>query len=494
MKAIWQSSYRNYFILALILTLISAYFGTGSHHPDEYFQIFEFANYQLGNIDADQLSWEFGEKMRPTFQAQLTALFIEACQTLGIQNPFTIAFLLRALMGILAWLVVSRITINLLEKEQNKVLQNSILFLLLFLWFTPYLFSRFSSEILAMILLLEAIYQIEFKEKRYWFYIGSLLALSFFVRFQMAFAILGIFIYLIRFRKKLSPSNFSFLIFNFSFIAGALVMSSLLILADSSFYKQLTFTPWEYFRANILEHKAAGFGVSPFYQYLIDPFLYLIPLVAIILVPLAIVGVWKNKWSIWTLVFIPFFLGHSAVGHKEFRFLFPMMIPFAVLCYLGLKEIYQKQWFQNKKKAYDAILITVFSINCLILPIRSVLPAQEAFVYFEEIYNLSEKEKSVFIGLKRKPLRYAHLPINFLKHENTIELVAQDEADLYKKIDSLNGSEMPVYIMSFNNDDPIRQYKNLEEQFNILPHWIYNFNFNNWISRSRIWIIYKYKS
>lgn len=486
MKLIWQSSYRNYFFVALVLVLTSAYFGVGSHHPDEYFQIFEFANYQLGNIDADQLSWEFGERMRPTIQAQITAILIQVFQSIGIQNPFTIAFLLRAIMGILAWLVVSRITIKLVEKELKKKLHYSLLVLMLFLWFSPYLYSRFSSEILAMTLLLEAIYQIEFKENKYWFYIGSLLALSFFVRFQMAFAILGILIYLIRFRKNLKVSNFSFL-------TGALIMSAVLILADSLFYSHLTFTPWEYFRANIIEHKAAGFGVSPFYQYFIDPFLYLLPFLAIILIPAAIVGIWKNKWSIWTLVFIPFFLGHSAVGHKEFRFLFPMLIPFAVLCYLGLKEMIQKDWYLKRKKLWKGFILFVFGLNSIILPIRSILPAQEAFAYFEEIYQLSEKEEAIFIGYKRKPLRYAHLPVNFYKHKNTIELVAINEDDLFKKLDSLKNSEKPIYIMSFNNDDPMRSYKGLEQQFNILPAWVVRyFNFNNWTSRSRIWVIYKY--
>ena len=54
---------KIYFISILSL-LISSIFSVGFFHPDEHYQILEFANYKMGNINPTQLPWEFHEKIR----------------------------------------------------------------------------------------------------------------------------------------------------------------------------------------------------------------------------------------------------------------------------------------------------------------------------------------------------------------------------------------------------------------------------------------------
>jgi phosphatidylinositol glycan class B len=485
MKDILNSNYKNYFLGGLILILISAFFGVGSHHPDEYFQIFEFANYQLGNISEDQLPWEFTEKMRPTFQPQLTAVFIKFCYLIGISNPFTIALILRVLIGFIVWTVTSQIVLKFLEKESKSELKLFLVLITSFLWFTPYLYSRFSSEILSMALLLRVVYLIEYTDKKPWHLIGFYLAISFFTRFQLAFAIIGVIIYVL---IRIKPHITNVIWAMFGFLVGIALMVEL----DTQFYGEFVFTPWEYFRANILEQKAAGFGTSPFYQYIIDGFLYLTPTLSIIVLPLLCIGIWKNKTSIWSLMFIFFFLGHSIVGHKEIRFLFPMIFTIIVLTYLGVQEVFEKKWFQNRRKVFINVFKVVFALNLIILPIRTILPAQEAFVYFQKMSKIAEPRPSIFIGYQRAPFRYAHLPVNFYKNENVIEITASNEIDLKNKLDSLRPLETPVFVLSYNPEDKLRDWKNLQEYYSILPSWIYYFNFNNWISRSRIWKIYSY--
>ncbi|MFZ4477890.1 MAG: hypothetical protein ACOYPR_22025 [Saprospiraceae bacterium] len=90
---------RNLLILGAALCLISAWCTIGYHHPDEHFQIWEFANYKLGHIPASALPWEFPAQMRPGLQPFMAYYLVQISRTLGIDNPFIQVFLMRLLCG-----------------------------------------------------------------------------------------------------------------------------------------------------------------------------------------------------------------------------------------------------------------------------------------------------------------------------------------------------------------------------------------------------------
>ena len=69
MKALFNSPYKNIFILSLFVYLITAFFSVGYYHPDEHFQLLELCNYKLGNSPASDLAWEFNERIRPGIAA-----------------------------------------------------------------------------------------------------------------------------------------------------------------------------------------------------------------------------------------------------------------------------------------------------------------------------------------------------------------------------------------------------------------------------------------
>lgn len=487
MKAIYNSEYRNYFFGGLLLIFVAAYFGIGSHHPDEYFQIFEFANYKISNSNEISLPWEFTERMRPAFQPGITFVFIKICSWIGLTNPFAIAVLLRLLIGFFTWHITSLFILKLLKKDR-KDFNIFILVLSQFLWFLPYLYSRFSSEIFAALFLLYAVYLLLYKTISKPvinnLLIGFLLALSFYARFQMAFALIGIAVYLIFVKKDTFKSLVSIA---FGFIAGL----SINLIIDFWFYKEWVFSPWEYFRANLLEGKAAGFGVSPFYQYAVDLFIYTIPLFSIILIPLMILGIWKNKLSIFTLIFIPFFIGHSLVGHKEIRFLFPMVFPMLILVIMGISHFWESPFFNQRKTGILLFSKIFLVLNLLLLFVRCILPAQESFSYFKTMYALSEDKPTLFIGYQRNPYQYASLSVHYIRNTHSETLVAKDLEDLRLKCDSLVDSKKEIYILSTNKDDPFRSWSDLTSYYTILPNWMHAFNFNDWISRSRIWVLYK---
>lgn len=46
---------RSLFLAGAVLCTVAAWCTIGYHHPDEHFQIWEFANYKLGRISASDL-------------------------------------------------------------------------------------------------------------------------------------------------------------------------------------------------------------------------------------------------------------------------------------------------------------------------------------------------------------------------------------------------------------------------------------------------------
>lgn len=487
MKEIFDSPYRNLFVIGLLLALITAYFGIGSYHADEYFQIIEFANYKLGGIQPEELAWEFHQKMRPSIQPAIAYVFVNTMQGLGIHNPWGIAFLLRGVTAIVVWLLMVQFILQVIKEEKNIALHIFLIILVYFLWFSPFLISRFSSENFSAFFLILGVFLLEFKNVRanWWraILVGFIFALSFYVRFQIAFALIGVGVYIIFINRE----NWKTI---GAMLTGFALGVALNILIDFWFYDEWVFTPWEYYRANIIEQKSAEFGVSPFYQYVIDLFGFMAPF-SLILIPLAVWGAIKNPKSIYVFMIVPFFLAHSAVGHKEIRFLFPMFFPFVVLVYFGAREVWRSEWIKGKEKAIRNTLLVFLVLNLVLLGLRVMIPAQVAFAYFKVIYEEAQKQELILIGYQRQPIEYVSNKVNFYTHENATQLIAADTIDLKNKIKQGIATGSPVYVLSLGPKDPFRNWEELEPVYNFFPRWIYYLNFNDWVSRARVWTIYK---
>jgi hypothetical protein len=83
---------------------------------------------------------------------------------------------------------------------------------------------------------------------------------------------------------------------------------------------------------NIAQKKAAHFGVSPWYFYVKWLIKRLGPLVL-----LAIIGARRSPLLSWLVVVI--ILSHSVIGHKEYRFIYPVIPLIIVLAGLGMDDL-----------------------------------------------------------------------------------------------------------------------------------------------------------
>jgi GPI mannosyltransferase 3 len=242
--------------IAILLYLITAWNSVGYHHPDEHYQILEFANLKLGKATAADMPWEFKAEMRPGLQPMLTVGMVSAFNLVGITNPFTQAFLLRLLGGMLTLALFWQWSTTL-----PPAIAQRWTWLVCFLWCMPYLSVRYSSEAWSALSFgMGCLYLYRSKTAQNMFLAGLLMGCSFHFRYQIAFAILGVLFWLI-FQEKQPTKQISY------WILGGIVAFVLGTFADYMFYGKWVIPAWNYLKINILEGKASEFGRMPWWWY-----------------------------------------------------------------------------------------------------------------------------------------------------------------------------------------------------------------------------------
>ena len=154
------------------------------------------------------------------------------------------------------YLFFNAITIYYLRNHGKKVLYCALILLNLS-WCYPYTRTLFNSEMLSSLFFFGALVWYDLRKDQhqkffFTFFIGFLFALSFYFRFQMAFAVMGFGLWMLLYEKKYTRI--------LPLALGFLVGVGLNVCLDSEFYHQLIFTPIRYYQVNITEGKAATFG------------------------------------------------------------------------------------------------------------------------------------------------------------------------------------------------------------------------------------------
>ena len=350
--------------LSAFAFLLSAYLNFSYLHPDEYFQIVEFASFKLGITHSDMLSWEYADKIRPGLQPFLSFEIFRFLDLIHIRDHYAHLFVLRLLSMLFTLFSISVFCIVNLRIILPKY--HRLYILTTFLFWAPYMFGvRFSSEawsgdiiLLATSLLLYLDSDDKLpKHNGLYFAIGSLLGFAFLFRFQTAFFSVGIGAWLLFIkREKLT----SVLLLTVG-VATSLLLG---LVTDRWLYGEWVCSPWLYFQSNILKGVAGEFGTSPFYSYIIMLFTFLSPVIGTIALFSLIFLFIKLPKHIYTWLLLPFLLAHSLIGHKELRFMFPMMLFLPVVCILVYQFMKENQIWS---KVYNNRAIRKITIILLLL-------------------------------------------------------------------------------------------------------------------------------
>ncbi len=468
-----------------MLCAVAAWCTIGYYHPDEHFQIWEFAHYKLGEIPASDLAWEFEAKIRPGLQPFLAYCMVICSKAVGIVNPFVQVFFARLICGAAALFVYWKWCKWLERDLGNSISIRWMRLGILFFWLMPYLNVRFTSENTSaicffggLLLLVQALENQKNKPRLNLVMAGILLGLSFFFRYQIAFAGIGLVAWLL-YNHRMDWPGWTALIIGaiFSVIVG--------LVTDFWLYGEWVFAPYNYFFSNIIEGKAANFGVSPFWWYLSEtPIDLLLPL-SIVLMLFFALGIWSKPRHILTWCVVPFVVAHSMVAHKEVRFLFPMALPFFFLTVAGW------QFFKEKyavKKWMTKTFVFCLWLNAVALTIKVFLPAKEMVAFSKFLWEWEEKHPRAAVYFV-KDVPHKNFPLNTPFYENQEQQHLSWYTDpLYKNDTSaLHVGDLMFFTEILSPAPTPPPGFVLKRAYFYYPDWILRNNTNDWQSRTRIW-------
>lgn len=421
-------------LIGLLVQIIFCITSVGYFHPDQHFQIIEFSGYQLHKPNAATAVWELASNIRPTIQVYIFSGFRLCCNFFSITNPFLQLTILRLLQGLIIWAIFNLLAFYYCDKK-NKQALFILLFILNFSWFLPYSRTIFSSETLSSLIFFTAI---TYFFKQYInnkqslviaVFIGFLLAISFYIRFQIAFAILGFGVWLLFFEKQVQQS--------FYIVLGFTIGVLLNVFLDYHFYNKLVFTPYLYYKVNILQGVAASFGEKSFTYYVgVLSGIIGVPFISILLMYQYVktsLQLLKHPLVLSTLFFI---IGHFLVGHKEERFMFTIINVIPIVIALNASSFNFLYNDFKWKSAVKPVLAFSLLLNFLLLVLFTFNPYSQTINFDNKISCNNNLKNSTIFCYSRNPLQTeSHLPLTFYQQAfGTINFINTNHLDSIAKL------------------------------------------------------------
>ena len=372
----------------------------GSLHADEHYQILEFANYKRGLVVAKQLPWEFDARLRPAIQPTLAFIFLEFFEWIHLNNPFLQAFLFRLISGGLFIYSSFRVYQILVSELKSPFFQYLYFIFTFFLYFFPYIGVRFSSEnfsacfyMLAFANLYPVVQQKANLTYQKAFQIGILFGTSFLFRYQAALMILGLAVWLLVFHFQ----QIKYWLLMFS---GFVLMIGIGILIDWWFYGKLVMSAWHYFYVNLMQGRAASFGVEPWWWYfsMLD-FKRLGLINGGLILLICCFGIIKFKHPV-SWVFFPFLIIHLLIAHKEMRFIFPILV------YVPFMSCVSIQYLSDKIK--QPLLVNTGLFLFLVI---------NTFAFVGASFNVYDNSIEIFKFIRTLPDKPIVINYNYIKED-----------------------------------------------------------------------------
>jgi len=338
-----------FFALAAVVYGAAAFFGTTYDNADQHFQTLEWADFKRTGTNEAALPWEYFRAVRPWLQPYIYVFILNAADAIGITNPFYQDRIIRFLTGALGMSSLILFGLSsawwLPERGQRRLLVAVLALTALF----PMVMTKTSSEAMSSIFIMFALSSLfllrhgppaidntakaspPFSGKMDFSIAGLILsgisiALSFQFRYQTGpvFVVLGLWMLLVA-----RTPIWKMLIF----VAVIVFVTGLAIGIDTLGYGRFEIAALNNVKANLIDGVAASFGVEPWYYYFTE--IASDPIGALLLLTLFVYWLRFPK-NLLTLMTAFFLLQHMLIGHKEGRFVFPMiplvvvMIPFVI--------------------------------------------------------------------------------------------------------------------------------------------------------------------
>lgn len=486
---------RYWLSAAIILHLLAAWFSVGHYHDDEYAQILNFAAFKIGSDMQSQLMWEFEAGVRSGFQPFIASVLSKFSELIGVNSPFIQAFIYRlisAFISLMATLLFIRSVINDIH---DKNAYKWTVFFILFSWLLLFINVRFSSEGWACSFFILALGLYRYPSPataRRFLLIGLFFGLSFLARYQMGFMLLGFGLWMI-FINKQKPLNIVLIL-----LAGTFTLA-LGAGFDWWLYGEQTLSSWNYF---LWHFKGLGGGIStalpePWWFYAYYSAVQLIPPLTLLL-PLFIIIFWFifPKHPI-TWLSVPFVLFHTYFGHKEMRYLFPLL-PVAPVMFTMVALKLNAKFLLLRRKIFKYLWFVIFwssiFVNTLLVILIISLPASKEVALWQNCLNPLTIENKPLLMVLDKDGSYsdpAELNMDFYNRNNLKILSVSDEQQI-KRIATQYSEYDLFYASRKKSRSQQLNAEGIDHQLicQALPNWILKININNWTSRASMWRVW----
>lgn len=382
--------------ISFFIHLIVSYSSIGFYAMDEHYQILEPLAQKLNLRDVHIYEiWEFGNGLRPWTQVYIFYFIIKFLQFFSIEDPFIWILVIKILLSILGFLSIFILYNFLIRKKLiEKNYFNTYIFF--FFWFLFYFHSRTSSENFSIsvfiigFVILFSLEKISYKNIPIFIAVGLLFGLSILLRFQLVFILIPFFLWL--------------WIYYFNFIKvfslGLLIILSLILGLVIDFYGYGNFinTYYNYYYFNLVVGIFDGFGIEPWWYYISELTIKFSPPIGLFFLLGMFIFWFKNFSNFITWITLPYFVIFTYLGHKEIRFIFPIMIfiPFFTIYLFNFLSAYKLHKTISISKIIFIFFNSIFFIT-LIFPAerqiglqrfisQNILDSKNLYYYGENPY------------------------------------------------------------------------------------------------------------
>jgi GPI mannosyltransferase 3 len=507
--AAWRRLVNRWSLVSLLLIGMVCHCSYDFCQFDEYYQITEFVSYKLGKTPEQALAWEYHSQMRPWLQPAIYYVAARGLNRLGVDNPFVLAEVFRAMSGLCAWaaLVPLMLTANVFFNDDNR--RRPMVMLLAALFLLPYLAARTSSESMsgnlfslgfATLLLGSAAVA---GQRRVVPAIAALVSgvcfgLAFECRYQIAFAVLGVVGWIFCFSGESRWRTIGKLAL---LSCGVFLAVGAGTIADFWGYGHWVVAPWNYFQANVLQGLANRFGTSPAWWYPIGA--NSSPLAPLTLLwTVAIVAMWiRYPKHIVTWATLSFCLAHSLVGHKEIRFLFPIAQISTFAFMLGLAprpgELRQPKWLGwlwERRRSRWAMALVAF--NFVGLAAMGFTTRRQGVLLQKVLYDRYPHGCYAYILGKDTQSAYANVGVDMYFYRppgfQLFRLDGYDELDSLLRVGPTKFLLITDRVRTASEQELI--VPRTELVYRSYPPWVEDYNYFNWLQRSRRYSVYEVDS
>ena len=387
----------------LLLVLVAAVRSEGFLHPDEHFQVLEFAGAKLGRTPWEGLPWEYAYRMRPWLQPALYTLGARGLAALGVEDPFTWAFSFRLFSGLVAWLGLVGLALCAERWFDEEAARRLAIRALVLTYCVPFLAVRTSAESLSTSCFVLGLCLVVLRSEAgpgLALLTGALFGLSFALRYAAGVMVVSSLAWLL-IVARWPVRRLAFVLVG---IASAVALG---VAVDRWGYGEWTLAAWNYAYRNFAQDRAAlEFGARPWYGYLqilgLGPFGPL----NLLLAAAATLAWVRHPRHVLTWATAPLALVHSAIAHKEARFLIPIAMLSPLLLTLAVGAGPRRLW--TRLVAFGLVSYDLVGLAALCL-----LPAQPQVSFLQFASRRFPAGLEAFVATPHTPWVWRGLTLYF---------------------------------------------------------------------------------